>query len=133
MDTVYGTKKYFQSLGASDSDYYNRSSTNRAVVSRFSIFFLLLCFVVKCCFSFSFQPISLVIFSFALLPPKIMYLYHFFFFFVEVCFFLLLYLCLIFYLFCVYSAQHAYLHVSFFSSLDVCITQTINCGRICMR
>lgn len=40
MDTVYGTKKYFQSLGASDSDYYNRSSTNRAVVS--SLFFCLL-------------------------------------------------------------------------------------------
>lgn len=34
MDTVYGTKKYFQSLG--DNDYYNRqhsSSTNRVMVS----------------------------------------------------------------------------------------------------
>lgn len=40
MDTVYGTKKYFQSLG--DNDYYNRhsSSTNRVMVSFDSILFL---------------------------------------------------------------------------------------------
>lgn len=40
MDTVYGTKKYFQSLG--DNDYYNRhsSSTNRVMVSFDGLFFL---------------------------------------------------------------------------------------------
>lgn len=34
MDTVYGTKKYFQSLG--DNDYYNRQHStpaNRVMVS----------------------------------------------------------------------------------------------------
>lgn len=37
MDTVYGTKKYFQSLG--DNDYYNRhnSSSNRVMVSFYDI------------------------------------------------------------------------------------------------
>lgn len=40
MDTVYGTKKYFQSLG--DNDYYNRhnSPSNRVMVSFYDIFFL---------------------------------------------------------------------------------------------
>lgn len=35
MDTVYGSKKYFQSLGTTDNDYYNRHSTpaNRVMVS----------------------------------------------------------------------------------------------------
>lgn len=34
MDTVYGTKKYFQSLGTTDNDYYNnRNTSNRVMVS----------------------------------------------------------------------------------------------------
>lgn len=35
MDTVYGTKKYFQSLGTTDAEYYNnnRNTTNRVMVS----------------------------------------------------------------------------------------------------
>lgn len=40
MDTVYGTKKYFQSLG--DNDYYNRhnSPSNRVMVSFYGISFV---------------------------------------------------------------------------------------------
>lgn len=59
MDTVYGTKKYFQSLGASDSDYYNRSSSNRAVVSTHFIYF----FVYLFSFFFLFIFYFLVIFA----------------------------------------------------------------------
>lgn len=49
MDTVYGTKKYFQSLG--DNDYYNRhnSPSNRVMVSFYGISF---------CFFFYFKWID---------------------------------------------------------------------------
>lgn len=41
MDNIYGSKKYFQSLGTTDNDYYNRhSSGNRALVSSKTFFFL---------------------------------------------------------------------------------------------
>lgn len=65
MDTVYGTKKYFQSLGATDSDYYNRSSTNRAVVSQVTLYFHTL-FNAVLSFSQCFYILYIYIFSFPL-------------------------------------------------------------------
>lgn len=42
MDTVYGSKKYFQTLATTDNDYYNRhsSSANRVMVSHNFFLFL---------------------------------------------------------------------------------------------
>lgn len=60
MDTVYGTKKYFQSLGAADNDYYNRhsSSTARAMVC-----FLLFNLKFNFFFVFAWHNLSLVFLS----------------------------------------------------------------------
>lgn len=42
MDTVYGNKKYFQTLATTDNDYYNRhsSSANRVMVSQIFLLFV---------------------------------------------------------------------------------------------